>query len=172
MPDPIEEVRKELREYLSRHTDWKPGEAYEFNIKMGIADVPDAVRKSLGEDGLHDVVNQMAQRRLGEFSDYLEGEYPWIDTMVQEGRSGGWFVIYPKEAVTEDELEWEFDPDDLELQKKQRQRVRDLRKIEQEVRVAVVGFQSDLGDLAWWHEVTEDPRFSVKSWNPRKPGEA
>ncbi len=133
-------------------------EAYEFNIKVGRIRIPEEVRQRVGEEQLGDIVQNEMHDTLTGFMDWLEGDFAWIGEWSQEGRSGGWLVLEPKDPVLTEYGEIE----DLD---EARQRLKDLNEIDDRVRKGVREIKTNLSSRKYWFQLVP---LSRKHWDPRE----
>lgn len=136
-----EELFREFKPFLSTHGP-QGEEAYQFNIKIQKVDIPDIVRRVLGEDALNQRFEQEQQRRLEEFAAAVEYASDWISGWTQAGRSGGWLIFTPFNEVLSETDDFNFTEAKTRLQS--------LRKIGKELREAIDQFKRDMRDPAWW----------------------
>lgn len=151
-----EDVERALSQYLSRHHYPRSGlEAYDFNIKMGLIDVPSKVREHYSEAEVNDRLEAEMVVRLKDFGEYLTEDFPWIRGWLQEGRSGGWLVVETDDPMLNDDLE-------VNHLGRARKRVRELRQISIRIREEQLGLEGDIESLEWWGIPS-----SVKDWSPK-----
>lgn len=136
-----EELLREFEPFLSTHGPHGE-EAYQFNIKIQKVDIPDMVRRVLGEDALNQKFEEVQNQRLVVFANDVQADNDWIDGWGQYGRSGGWLVFWPFYRVLSDSHGFDFTG--------ARARLKSLRKIEKELREAIVQFKRDMQNPAWW----------------------
>lgn len=142
------ELEKEFDRYLSHRL--RGQEAYEFNIKVGRIDIPNAARRNLDEDVINDSVASFMAQSLKEFAEELQRAYPWIHNWHQEGRSGGWLVLEPDYGILDKETGL------VTL----RQRLKDLERIAKQVKEGVRGVERTLESDEYWEVKKQD-------WSPR-----
>lgn len=138
-----EKVSKEIQKYLSRHHG--QGEAYDFNIKMRIVNVPDEVRERLTANQIDNIYNYEAGERLEFFMEELMSEFPWISAARQEGRSGGWLTVVPEDAVFDDY-------GNIQDLRHAKARLRALDEVDERVKEAKEAFKKDLESKEWWKQ--------------------
>ena len=78
-----------LKKYASKHME----HAVEFNIKIYRVDIPDGVRERLSPDAIEEITNDYAVMVFNAFAEGLKEDYPWIEGVSVEGRSGGWMEL-------------------------------------------------------------------------------
>lgn len=147
-----------IEQYLSRH---RRGEFYEFDIKVHRINIPDVVRERVPEGEIERVVQQEMQDDLQGFADWFRGDYGWIQGWSQEGRSGGWLVLEPREPVLNEYGEVEDLHDAHE-------RLKALEEIDQRVRRGVRDLKRRLSSHAFWGEAVPASQRSRKHWDPRE----
>lgn len=149
-----------LSKYLSRHSAGQ--EAYEFNIKIQKINIPKEIRESVSEDDTESVYDIESKSRLVDFAEGLLNEFPWIHKWYQEGRSGGWLVLYPREEIFDDY----GNVTDIDMAKR---RHKDLIEISRRVLHAKGELIGDMESKGWWAErypqAFRIPR-GVKEWRP------
>jgi len=130
------DVAKRIESFLSRHRipkSWE--EIYDFNIKLPVIRVPQSIRDKVSEGRLSEFFNFAMEHDLEAFTEGLKTDYPWIVEWGQQGRSGGWLVLVSKDPVRD---EWGEVPD----LRRARKRLRDLEKIESEIRESMKSLRS------------------------------
>ncbi len=152
----IHEVKKGIASYRSHHHPRK--EAYEFNIKVGRIHIPEEVRQRVEEEQLENIVQNEMNDALTGFMDWLEGDFAWIGEWGQEGRSGGWLVLEPKDPVLTEYGE-------IEDIKEAHQRLKDLNEIDDRVRKGVRELETNLSSRKHWFQLVP---LSRKHWDPRE----
>ncbi len=164
-PDPQsseEDLVQELQSYMSGHDSFD-GESYEFNIRLGIVNIPEDVQQNVAQRIIDEVVQVEMDFRLRDFVIGLKADFPWIYEWAQAGRSSGWLVLQPDYGVMDEDATI---PDLA----KARSRLEDLEKISRLVKEGVRELESDLATTDLWAEVL--PQFtptSKKHWDPREP---
>lgn len=155
-----ESLERNLSKYLSRHSAGQ--EAYEFNIKIQKINIPNEIRENVSEDDIESVYNFESRNRLLYFAGGILDEFKFIRVWSQEGREGGWLVLYPKEDVFDDSGK----VTDLHIAKA---RLRDLDEIYRRAQKARSDFRRDMESGEWWAELFPGafriPR-GVKEWRP------
>jgi uncharacterized protein YozE (UPF0346 family) len=111
---PYLEIQGIFNQYLaSGEHAWDAGVrygiAFQFDIKIQRIDVPAWARSHVAD--LDGVIDFGFSLTLSEFRDYIGGKYDWIDQVHVVGRTGGWFVVVPKntEGLQEFLYDTEFD---------------------------------------------------------------
>lgn len=160
MPSPKERLDQEIlrrsTDHLSKHQP--SGEAYEFNIKIRKVNIPDEVRGKFSEAHITDIYEFAASQRLKDFVENLKTDFPWIHDWRQDGRSGGWLVIVPNDAVLLSEFGKHVRP--------KMKRLKDLDEIAARVEEAKRDFKLDMESPEWWGI----SRSKKVPWNPREEG--
>jgi hypothetical protein len=142
----MEEVEKEIRKYISSNYRTRgPEEAYDFNIKVRLIDVPEIARHKFSEAEIDQHVQTAMADRLRGFANDLLSEYPCITDWQQEGRTGGWLVLITHEPAID-----LYD----EIQKSElvsaRNRLKDLFEIDNSIRENIKSMQQEFSSLKWW----------------------
>ncbi len=95
---------------------------------------------------------------LDGFMERRQGEFAWGGEWSQEGRSGGWLVVEPKDPVLTEYGEIE----DLD---EARQRLEDLDEIADRVKKGVRELKTNLSSRTYWFQLVP---LSRKHWDPRE----
>lgn len=144
----MEEVEKEIRKYISSHYRTRgPEEAYDFNIKVRLIDVPEIARHKFSEAEIDQHVQTAMADRLRGFANDLISEYPWITDWQQEGRMGGWLILVTNDAVLDT---YDESPKPKSALIKARKRLRDLVAIEESIKENIKSMKQEFSSLVWW----------------------
>lgn len=141
-------LEQAISHYLFRRFS---GEAYGFNIKIQKMNIPRGARRLFDSDVIDSTVQSTFRQALIEFTDQLQSQFHWLRRWSQEGRSGGWLVLEPEQAV--------LDNPDVTLSVL-RKRLKDLEKIDRWVREAKKELVRALESEEAWNVPKQD-------WSPR-----
>ncbi len=148
----FEALDKEYQEdFRSRHWTRVGQEAYDFDIKIRKINIPWQVRGIYTDKQIDEKYQEYATDALETFKADLKHDYEWISAVFQEGRSGGWLVV-----VTRDEPAF---IDGIRMGYV-RKRIRDLREIEEKVKIAKKNFVAMMEDSNFWE-------IGPRDWSPR-----
>lgn len=152
----FDELDEEYRKHFkSRHVTPPLGEeAYDFNIKIRKVNVPKIARNMYSEQEIDDHVRLAMESALNTFAEWVRDEFDWWKGWAQEGRSGGWLVVYADVPAFILSFEEGARPSYV------RQRIRDLRKIEERLKAEKKELIEHLEDLEFWD-------ISPRDWSPR-----
>lgn len=146
MPPPRkEEIARRVGKWISRHQDLgrRYPEAYEIDIRIHRVDIPDYVRAAMDEASIGSIVSDAMRVALMDFAEGLTEDYPWIRTWAQEGRSGGWLVLYTDDPV----LDYEGNVPNA---RKAQKRLRDLSEIHRRQNRAEHAFRRLMENPDFW----------------------
>ena len=149
-----EAKRQELVRKLYEYQNRRDYGTYNFCIKVQKIDVPDSVRHRISEEELDERASWHAQCLLEGLIEELKEEFAWIETVFQDGRSGGWLAINEKDGLRYqlDTMNTLQDEDLRDMLKTARARIKDLAKIEKYVKETVRGWVKDQESEAWWFQ--------------------
>jgi len=141
------------RDFKSKHYQRTGQEAYDFNIKIYKVEIPEIVRHIMSPDDIDYNYQKFAQLALKDLVDDLRHDYDWIFNWYQEGRSGGWLTLVTNDMVFVDGIRLGAP----------RKRIRDLREIEEKVRIAKREFEEEVESEDFWE-------IGPRDWSPRVKG--
>ncbi len=168
-----EELAREIYDFLDYHNVLH-GEAYKFNIKLPVINIPDEVRGQVSETVINEVSHAAMQEYLLGYVDTFQQKFPWIRKWAQAGRMGGWLVLASHNPVLvighrpDGVAVPEVEPEDV---KNARKRLRDLEEIKALIKEGKEWLVEDLESDDFWkdHVETYKPhRRSRKHWDPRE----
>ena len=138
------------KDYKSRHYQRFGQEAYDFNIKIYKINIPEIVRHIMSEDSIETNYQQAAESALDTFVSDLRHDYDWIFNWSTEGRSGGWLTLVTNDMAFVDGIRIGVP----------RKRIRDLRDIDERLRIAKRIFIKELESEDFWE-------VGPRDWSPR-----
>lgn len=152
-PSKVAELEREFEGFLSAHT--RGTEEYQFNIKMHFIDVPEIARQLIPADELDRTIGLNQTSRLMNLKNDLHAAYPWILKIQQEGRSGGWLILWPRGSVLDEDLTIKANFTVAE------KRLKDLFEIKALVKQRIAELKEDFNNPAWWG-------YGPRDWMPTK----
>jgi hypothetical protein len=144
------------KDFQSRHYQRTGQEAYDFNIKIQKINIPDIVRQIMSEDSIETNYQRAAEVALADFVQDIIYDYDWVDDWHQEGRMGGWLTLITNDMVFVDGIRLGAP----------RKRIRDLRDIDERLRIRKREFIKEMESTDFWEVGPRDWSPRAK-WKPR-----